>query len=372
MKEMETERRYDIDWLRVVAIALLLIYHIAIVFQPWASFIGFIGSNEPMEGLWKPMSLLNVWRIPFLFYVSGMGVYFAIRRRNGWQLVIERSKRILLPFVFGVFAIAPLHVFVFQYHYTLPLQYYPHPGHLWFLGNIFVYVLVLTPLFFLLKRKSLRVFRKGLSAVTGHPIGLLGISVFFVLEALLLRPAVFEMYALTWHGFFLGFLAFFFGFLFVYSGKAFWQTVGQWKWLYLGVALTSFLIRLIFFETMLPGYALALESNCWIFGIFGLGYCYLNRPSRSLRYLSQAAYPVYILHMVVLYAVAALVLPLALPSWVKFIAICGLTFAGCFLLYEGLIRRIGLLGPLFGMKKQPSRAMMPGKRAIETECTIPG
>ena len=29
------ERRYDIDWLRVIAIGLLLIYHIAIAFQPW-------------------------------------------------------------------------------------------------------------------------------------------------------------------------------------------------------------------------------------------------------------------------------------------------------------------------------------------------
>jgi peptidoglycan/LPS O-acetylase OafA/YrhL len=369
---MVNERRYDIDWLRVVAIALLLIYHIAIVFQPWAAFIGFIRSEVPMEGLWKPMSLLNVWRIPFLFYVSGMGVYFAIRKRNGWELVKERSKRILLPFVFGVFAVAPLHVFVFQHYYALPLQYYPHPGHLWFLGNIFGYVVLLAPLFYLLMRKPFRGFRKRLSVIMGNPLGPLGVSVFFVMEVLVLQPAVFEMYALTWHGFFLGFLAFFFGFLFVYSGKAFWQTVRRWQWLYLGIALTSYLIRLFFFETNLPGYALAIESNCWIFGIFGLGYRYLNRPSRSLTYLSQAAYPVYILHMVVLYAVAALVLPLAIPTWAKFIAICGLTFAGCFLLYEGFVRRIGLLRPLFGMKKQSSQVKNPGKGTAKAEFTLSG
>lgn len=89
---MNTERRYDIDWLRVIAIGLLLIYHIAIIFQPWAVFIGFIRSNELMEGLWIPMTLLNVWRIPLLFLVSGMGVYFAMRKRNVLQLLLEKRK----------------------------------------------------------------------------------------------------------------------------------------------------------------------------------------------------------------------------------------------------------------------------------------
>ncbi|MEP4596601.1 MAG: acyltransferase, partial [Cyclobacteriaceae bacterium] len=71
-------RRYDIDWLRVIAIGLLLIYHVAIGFQPWGVFIGFIQSSSPLESIWVPMSMLNVWRIPLLFFVSGMGVYFAI------------------------------------------------------------------------------------------------------------------------------------------------------------------------------------------------------------------------------------------------------------------------------------------------------
>ncbi|SHM45125.1 Surface polysaccharide O-acyltransferase, integral membrane enzyme [Cyclobacterium lianum] len=368
---MLTERRYDIDWLRVIAIGLLLIYHIAIVFQPWASFIGFIRSEEPMEGLWKLMSLLNVWRIPFLFYVSGMGVYFAIRKRNCWQLMKERSKRILIPFVFGLFAIAPLHVFVFQQFYGMPLQYFLHPGHLWFLGNIFIYVLVLTPLFFLLMRRPLPGFRRGLTAIMGNPVGPLSLSVFFVAEVLILQPAVFEMYALTWHGFFLGLLAFFFGFLFVYSGKVFWKTVLRWKWLYLGLALASYLVRLVFFETKLPGYGLAIESNCWILGIFGFGYQYLNKPSRMLTYLSRAAYPVYIVHMAVLYMGAALILPLAIPALLKFIAVIAFTLAGCFLLYEGLIRRVGFLRPLFGMKKESRPMEAPGKGSANAVAAFP-
>ncbi len=347
---MTIERRHDIDWLRVIAIGLLLIYHIAIIFQPWAMFVGFIRSDEPMENLWKPMTMLNVWRIPLLFYVSGMGVYFAIRKRNWRQLLTERTKRILLPFIFGIIAITPLHLFIFQAYYKMPLSYFPHSGHLWFLGNIFAYVLLLSPLFFYLKKKEDGRFMKILSSFMSNPFGPISLSVFFVMEALMLKPQIFEMYAQTWHGFFLGLLAFFFGFLFVYSGKAFWQTVLKWRWLYLGVAAVLYTIRLIVFETKSPGYLTAIESNCWIFGVFGFAYKYLNKPSAILGYLSQAAYPVYIIHMFALYAGAMIILPLEMPLILKFISIIMFTGTVCYLIYEFIIRRISFLRPLFGLK----------------------
>jgi len=347
---MTIERRNDIDWLRVIAIGLLLIYHVGIIFQPWAMFVGFIRSDELMEGLWKPMTMLNVWRIPLLFYVSGMGVYFAIRKRTWTKLLLERSKRILIPFVFGIVAVAPLHFVVFQEYYHLPLGYYAHPAHLWFLGNIFVYVLILLPLFYYLKKIEGSRFRKGLSIFMSNPIGPISISVFFILETVVVKPQVFELYAQTWHGFFLGLLAFFFGFLFVYGGKTFWQTVLTWRWLYLGLAMAFYIIRLLVFELKSPGYLMAVESNCWIFSIFGFGYKYLNKPSNTLSYLSQAAYPVYIIHMFVLYSGAMVILPLDIPVMLKFISITVFTIILSYLIYEFIIRRIGFLRPLFGLK----------------------
>lgn len=354
---MITERRHDIDWLRTIAIGLLLIYHIAIVFQPWAMFVGFIRSDELMTGLWKPMTILNVWRIPFLFYVSGMGVYFAIQKRNWKQFFLERSMRILLPFTFGILAITPLHTFVFQRYYNLPLDYFSHPAHLWFLGNIFTYVLLLLPLFFYLKKqKEDGRIKKGLSTLMSNPLGPLSISVFFVIEAVVLKPQIFELYALTWHGFFLGLLAFLFGFLFVYSGKTFWQTVSKWWWIYIGIAVVLYVIRLNVFEMQSPGYLMALESNCWIFAILGLGYKYLNKPSSTLSYLSQAAYPVYIIHMFALYAGALVILPLEIPVMLKFILIIAFTGILCFVIYEFIIRRVGFLRPLFGLKWKFNKA----------------
>ena len=349
---MATERRHDIDWLRVIAIGLLLIYHIAIVFQPWAVFIGFIRSSESLNGLWKPMSMLNVWRIPLLFFVSGMGVYFAMRKRNWKELVVERSRRILIPFLFGMVAIVPLHFLIFQSYYHLPSSYYAHPAHLWFLGNIAAYVLILLPLFYYLKKIEGGSFKHKIASYMGNPFGPLSISVFFILEILLVKPQTFELYAQTWHGFFLGILAFFFGFLFVYSGKSFWLTMLKWRWLYLGLATALYTVRLMVFELKSPGYLMAIESNCWIFAVFGFGYKYLNRPSAALRYLSQAAYPVYIIHMFALYIAAMFILPLELPVLVKFLWIILITFAVCFIIYEFIIRRIDIIRPFFGLKRK--------------------
>jgi hypothetical protein len=232
----------------------------------------------------------------------------------------------------------------------MPLGYYPHVGHLWFLGNIFAYVLLLLPLFFYLKKNENGRFKNGLSKFMGNPVGPLSISLFFVVEALLVKPSLFALYAETWHGFFLGLLAFFFGYLFVYSGKSFWQTVLKWRYLYLAIAAVMYGIRYFEFATEAPGYLTAIESNCWIFGVFGLGYKYLNRPSNILSYLSQAAYPVYIIHMFVLYFGTMFILPLAIPVFLKFIAITAFTGIICYLIYEFVLRRVVFLRPFFGLK----------------------
>jgi len=352
---METQiRRYDIDWLRVIAIGLLLIYHIGIGFQPWGVFIQFIQSNEPINALWPPMSMINIWRIPLLFFVSGMGVCFAIRKRNWWQLISERSIRILLPFIFGIIFVVPIHIYIWQLYYKQDLVYSPHPIHLWFLGNIFIYVVLLSPLFYYLKRNEDGNIHKWLERLFRNPLSLLVIIAAFILEAVLVRPEIYETYAMNLHGFLLGLLAFLFGFLCIYSGKNFWNTVLGWRWILISSALTLFLLRLFVFELKAPNYLLSMESTLWIMALFGFAYKYLNRPGNILRYLTQAAYPIYIIHMVFLYLGSYLIMPLDIPVIFQFILVIAFTFAGCFGFYEFIIRRINFIRPLFGLKLRKS------------------
>lgn len=344
------ERRHDIDWLRVIAIGLLIIYHTSIAFQPWGVFIGFIQNGESLEWIWVPMSMLNMWRIPILFFVSGMGVHFAMRKRNFWELIFERSQRILLPFVFGIIAIVPLHIFLWQDYYQQDLTYQPSKGHLWFLGNIYTYVIILAPLFYTLRKLNLATRYTKLENTLKHPFIFLLVSLSFVLETLIAQPELYTFYAISWHGYFMGLLSFFFGYLFIHLGESFWKGLYSWKWAYLVLASMLYLLRIFVYDLEAPLALMALESVAWIFSILGLFHQFINQPGKVLNYLSQAAYPIYIIHMLVLYGVSYFLFPLDIPVLIKLALVIFTTFIGCFLIYELLIKRLSYIRPLFGLK----------------------
>lgn len=342
-------RRYDIDWIRVIAIGLLLLYHVAIGFQPWGMMIAFITNDESWTSLWIPMSMLNVWRIPLLFFVSGMGVYFALQNRNWKQLIGERARRILVPFLFGAAVLVPVHMFIWQQYYHHPGSYTFMSGHLWFLGNIFIYVFILAPLFFYLKRNESGKLVCIMKKLFESPAIFIVVIAVFILEAVILKPFPYELYAMTWHGFVLGLLAFFFGFCFVLSGKGFWNMIQQYRWIFLLLAVGLFLIRMLYFQMNTPVYFLVTESQCWIIAVFAFGSKHLNHPGKALTYLSQAAYPVYILHMIFLYLGSTWIFPLTLDVRLKFVLVLLITLTGCLGTYE-VIRRIKWIRPLFGLK----------------------
>lgn len=345
-------RRYDVDWVRVIAIGLLLIYHIAIAFQPWGVMIGFIANKKTWESLWIPMTMLNVWRIPLLFFVSGMGVYFAIQNRTWKQLVLERARRILLPLIFGIVAVVPAGILIWRYYYNMDLLYslsMYNPGHLWFLGNIFAYVIMLSPLFFYLEGEKagpiVTVMRKLLS----HPLGLIPFIGLFLIEAILVKPNPYEMYAMTWHGFILGLLAFFSGYCFVRSGEVFWKMIVKWRWLFLLMAVSLYTYRMFQFQMRVPAYQISIESNLWILSVFSFAGKYLNRPSAMLKYMTAAAYPVYILHIIFMHIGSILIFPLDIVVQLQFVFVLIFTVTGCLVTYE-VIRRVNFIRPLFGLK----------------------
>jgi len=303
-------RRYDIDWLRVFALGLLIIYHISIVFQPWAYFIYFPQSEKPLESIWLVMSLINIWRIPLLFIISGMGVYLAMRRRNWKELLKDRTKRILLPLIFGSLIIVPIHVYIYQKFMGLGSKYFPGQAHLWFLGNIFIYVLVMCPIFFYMKKNKNNFLSKTFKRILKYPIMLYIITIPFIIEAAVFisQEQGFEAYAFTPHGFWIGLLAFFTGFFFISMGDSFWNATRKLKSFALAISSFLFFIRLIYFELGGPFYLIVLESWSWLFALFGFSSTYLNRPSKLLTYLTKAVYPIYILHMIFLYAASELIL----------------------------------------------------------------
>jgi glucan biosynthesis protein C len=344
------ERRYDIDWLRVIAISLLIIYHNAITFQPWALFFGLPQNKVPMEIIWPAMAMMNVWRIPLLFMVSGMGVCFAMRRRKPLQLIQERSIRILLPYFVGIAILGPI------LNLSLPALGWDAPysinfGHLWFLLNIYLYTVSLAwVLEYLIKHPENWLFQI-ITRVMRLPLGLFILCIPLCLEALLINPKFYSLFVGQSHGWLVGLIVFVMGFCFVAVGDPFWTALKKTRWVAFGLGSLLFATR--FFVFKLENYSnlfLAIESYSWMLTALGFSAQFLNRPSRLLKYCSTAVFPVYILHMPIQFALSYFVLPTELSPAFKFVFLTAGTFVLSVAIYEFPLRRLKWIRPAFGIK----------------------
>jgi len=345
------ERRHDVDWLRTIALVLLIIYHCVISFQPWGGAIHFPQSDETIGWIWIPMAMLNVWRLPLLFLVSGMGLCFALQRRTWGQLLGDRALRIVVPLVFGFFAICPVSVYFRQLFYGQDIVYVPNVGHLWFLLNITLYIIYIIGLILYFKATPDNPVVRFNTWLLKLPGGIYLFAIPVIAEAWITNPEYFTTYPSTLHGFFYGFICFIYGFIFISVKDVFWPVVAGLRWANLAVAAVLYLVRLFAFELEgMPNPLIALESFCWLLAVLGFGAVYLNKPSRLLTYCSQAVYPVYIVHLPVQFAMCYLIIPTAIPVFLKLVLVTAGTFAISWVLFELVIKRIKLIRPLFGMK----------------------
>ena len=103
-----TQRRYDLDWLRVIAFALLMLFHTGMLFSTWDWSVKNLETSDTFD---EVMGFLHNWRMPLLFFISGSAVWFALERYSGWRFLQERQTRLALPLLFGMLAIVPLETY---------------------------------------------------------------------------------------------------------------------------------------------------------------------------------------------------------------------------------------------------------------------
>ena len=166
------------------------------------------------------------------------------------------------------------------------------------MGNLYLYVILLSPVLFYLRNNPENPLFRFLKTVLKHPAGISVFLIPFIAEVELVNPEYFEAYALTPHGFWLGMLAFFSGFIFISLKDDFWQAVQKVRYAALGIAFVLCLVRMIVFRFQGPHILTVIEFLTWLFAVFGFGSSYLNKKSSTLSYLNQAVYPVYIVHMI--------------------------------------------------------------------------
>lgn len=312
--------------------------------------IFFIRNDEALPGIWPAMAFLNVWRIPILFLVSGMGVRFAMERRDWKALLKDRTIRILVPLVFGYFAICPISVaFAFQAFGRSP-AYAPNAGHLWFLTNIFAYVIVFLPVFWWIVSRPQSRAVSWLANVFGSPIGLISFAGLLALETYLVKPPYFSGYAESVHGFWLGSICFFIGFMLANARDQGRLATEKLRFVAL-IGAASLFVNRAFVTKQLdgPNPILAVECVLWMLAILGFASRHWNVDSRWLRYGTEAVFPVYIVHMPVQFGLSRWVFSLPVGPEVKLATLIVGVFGISVALYE-VLRRVGVLRPLFGMK----------------------
>jgi len=387
---MKQERLYDLDWLRVLAFICLMGYHAGMVFVGW----DFHLMNEQKLTVLKPvMVFLNQWRLPLLFAISGAGTWFAIGRRSVAGFAAERSKRLLLPLIFGMFFIIPPQIYVeylakgriapgyWDFQRTV-FQMVPYPEggafswhHLWFVVYLYVFVLVSIPcLFFLRRARGAALLQKLRDRLSRR-------SVFLLLSAL---PLILINVGMNWawpetHGLIddpaalLRYLLLFWLGLIVMASPEIRKKVRQERAFFLFASAAAFVGQRILVAQLTQSdvfnyvtYHTLGSCYCWFAILTILGYAsrYLTRGSRLLTYANEAVYPFYILHQSVMMVITYLVLPYGWNPWVKFCIILLGMFAITALLYELVIRRLSLLRPLFGMKAKPAKPTSSADTAV--------
>ena len=343
-------RRYDIDWLRIIALGLLILYHTYINFTDFAKEIAFPQNEEELELIYILMSFLNIWRMPLLFIISGMGIFFAMKKRNWIEIFNDRAIRIGIPYLFGLFILGPLTINISTaFFYKEELWYFPVHAHLWFLINILIYLCFDIAFFIYLNKNPQNKISNLFMRILKFPFGILLLSLIFIIEGLLFSNAEFADYADSLHGLVIGNICFVLGYIFASCKDIFWKSVERAWLISLPAALIFYFYRISNLGLEYHNAAIGLESFFWMISFFGIGSKYLNQNSKILSYLTSSVYPIYILHMPVQFSISLFILTLNINPWIKLLLIAFFTFLLSIVLYE-FIKKVKFLRPLFGMK----------------------
>ena len=385
-----TTRYYDIDWLRVFATLVVFLFHAA---KPFAIDPWHIKNARVDPTLDFMIGLIDLWMMPLLFVVSGMSIALSLGSRTGKAFVQERAKRLLIPFLFGLFFLSPIQVYIERLHYQQFngsfLQFLPHAFeglyldyagegnfawfgiHLWYLGALLIYSLFLLSLFLTLSHSTWQGSLTRLGTRLENP-GLLLLTALPLMWLSTLNPSGLGWRKLGMWNFPIYLALLIYGFLIIQTLKRY-AVLHRYRWLTILIFLVSGLVAAPLdgaeYGTMefFVGQA-ARGLAMWSFILFLLGVFYPLRKtnSQSLRYTSQMVLPFYILHQPVILVVGYfLLLPLGLPPLAKYNLLVVISLPIIVVIFEFLVRRSNLLRILFGLKS----SLRSGRKHIGREKT---
>jgi len=353
-------RRYNLDWLRVLAIATVFIFHSLRFFslEDW-----HVKNHSTYLGIENFENYLEVWMMPLIFIVSGASVFFEMRRNKpAWKFIQDKALRLLVPLVVGVFTHSILQVYLenlthggfngsfwsFLPHYFEGL--YGFGGnfawmglHLWYLEVLFVFSIIFLPFVLLIRgARGRRMLDK-----TGDLLATPGVICLLLLVPILswklLDPDSLlgkEIFGWPLGEYFSFYLA---GYLFV-SNDRLVESIRRQRWFTFAWTFAATVLFIITQDHR--------DILVWfmILAFLGFAHQHLNFSSSALEYANQAVLPFYILHQPVLLYIGFFVVQWQIPDLIKYLVIAFPSFILTLSIYEFLVRRSNLVRVFFGMK----------------------
>ncbi len=362
-------RRYDIDYLRIIAVLLLIPFHSAMVFFSYESF--YVKGPTSHFLIDYFIFFLSPWHMPLLFVIAGMSSFYALQKRTWREYVNERTKRLLIPFIFAMLFVIPpqpyfaylkehpnatLWMFVKQYFFQIQGDFSGYtgsftPAHMWFVLYLYVYSMISLPLLLKIRQHSEKVGR----FFSKHYVLFLYPIVIGLAEQL---PSLGSKDPFYYFTYFIG------GFI-IASYPNIEETIREKKFyililgiytmtIYLALIKTSFYFEKYSYEDVL--FYILRRFNVWFWLLFILGYGneFINVRTRILPYASEMSYPFYILHQTVIIIIAYYIVSNNLHIWIIYFILVLLSFFVTLIICHFLVRKYRILRVLFGMKNSPN------------------
>lgn len=371
-------RRPDLDALRVFAFAMLILYHTGMGYVTWGWHVKSAYAGTTLE---LPMMLMSPWRLPLLFFISGVAMAMLAAKLGTGRFMLERVWRLFVPLVFAIVVIVmPQAYFELRTKGEIEpgiLAFWPHYldfgsgfsvftptwNHLWYVAYIFVYALILAP--FLPHTGALA--RLRLERIWQGRAGLMAFLILPILPLLLIRFTLADSFPTThnltrdWatHAYSLTFVIF--GALAARS-DGFWQVVDRVGRLALGLTVAGGALLAFAYLDFDARFANPAEATLWrvmrlayawwmIVTLIWLARRLIRSGSPLLARLNVLIFPVFILHQTItvsaIYLITAWNIRLGGPG--EFAVVAAITLFGSWAVAEAA-SRIAILRPLMGMK----------------------
>ena len=374
------KRLYYIDWLRVLAFMTLILFHCSVPFVEHYNWE--INNDDTSPWITRIVWWTHQWRLPLLFFISGVGVRFSLKRRSILTFYGERTLRLLIPLIFAIFFITPFQVYFdwlqkgrisssFYEFYPQVFDIVPYPdgaftwSHMWFVAYLFVFTILLFPVFSLSKYNWPNKLKYLANKIFHFPFSLLVLAIPFIIYFYIFFINWPEQGSLIddWFVFIPSITFYLFGFIFS-SINSFWESCFRNRKLFLSIALV--LASILFFKyywnweinkpklqnASLYLYGFLNGLHIWVIILASIGYAmrYLNFSSKILNYLNSAIYPFYILHQSIIVGSGYYILQWNLSVGLKLFFLIITCICTIWILYHFVIKRTIISRILFGMK----------------------